>query len=52
MHKKIVLLMSLPAALFLHAQDVSEIRNTATVYGNNMTQGSAKYMGMAGLWEQ
>ncbi|CAM3836576.1 OmpP1/FadL family transporter [Elizabethkingia bruuniana] len=48
MHKKIVLLMSLPAALFLHAQDVSEIRNTATVYGNNMTQGSAKYMGMAG----
>lgn len=40
--------MSLPAALFLHAQDVSEIRNTATVYGNNMTQGSAKYMGMAG----
>lgn len=40
--------MSLPAALFLHAQDVSEIRNTATVYGNNMTQGTAKYMGMAG----
>ncbi|OPB89046.1 OmpP1/FadL family transporter [Elizabethkingia ursingii] len=48
MHKKIVLLMSLPAALFLHAQDVSEIRNAATVYGNNMTQGTAKYMGMAG----
>ncbi len=40
--------MSLPAALFMHAQDVSEIRNAATVYGNNMTQGTAKYMGMAG----
>ncbi len=48
MHKKIVLLLSVPAALYLHAQDVTEIRNAASVYGNNMTQGSAKYMGMAG----
>lgn len=44
--------MSLPAALFLHAQDVSEIRNTATVYGNNMTQDLLNIWVWPELWEQ
>ncbi|NAW51851.1 hemin receptor [Elizabethkingia argentiflava] len=40
--------MSLPAAVFLHAQDAAEVRNAATVYGNNMTTGTARSFGMAG----
>ncbi|NAW51850.1 hemin receptor [Elizabethkingia argentiflava] len=37
-----------PAVLFLHAQENTEIRNAATVYGNNMTLGTSRYLGMAG----
>lgn len=40
--------MSLSAACFLQAQDVSVITNTMDVYGNSVMKGNAKFDAMAG----
>ncbi|WP_300670625.1 hemin receptor [Soonwooa sp.] len=48
MLKRTLLILTLPAAFYLQAQDISEIRNTTDVYNNNSINGTAKYVGMAG----
>lgn len=48
MLKRTLLVLCLPAAFYLKAQDISEIRNTTDVYNNNSISGTAKYVGMAG----
>lgn len=40
--------MGLTAAIYLHAQDVSVIKNASEVYGNSYNIGSAKYTAMGG----
>lgn len=46
--KKTLVLMSVGAAFFLKAQDVSTIQNTADIYSNTQKVGSAKFNAMAG----
>lgn len=48
MLKKTITLFGISAAFYLHAQDVSIIRNTADIYSGNIYEGSAKYNAMAG----
>lgn len=48
MIKRTLIILSVSAAYFVQAQDVSTIRNTVDVYSNSATNGSSKYMGMAG----
>ncbi|MBL3546305.1 OmpP1/FadL family transporter [Chryseobacterium sp. KMC2] len=48
MLKKSLVLMSVSAAFFAQAQDVSVIRNTVDVYSSSPMVGSAKFNGMAG----
>lgn len=48
MIKKSLLVLSISAAYFAQAQDISTIRNTADVYSNTALNGSAKYNAMAG----
>ena len=48
MQKNIFTLLSITAAFFAQAQDVSTIRNTVEVYSNSTLAGSAKYNAMAG----
>ncbi len=48
MLKRTLLILTLPAAFYLQAQDISEIKNTTDVYNNNSINGTAKYVGMAG----
>jgi len=48
MIKKTLLMLSISAAYFVQAQDVSTIRNTVDIYSNNQISGSSKYQGMAG----
>lgn len=48
MLKKSLVLMSISAAFFAQAQDVSIIRNTADVYSNGPMVGSSKFNAMAG----
>ncbi|AZB02005.1 hemin receptor [Chryseobacterium joostei] len=48
MLKKSLVLMSISAAFFAQAQDVSLIRNTVDVYSSNPMVGSAKFNAMAG----
>ena len=48
MLKKSLVIMSVAAAFFAQAQDVSVIRNTIDVYSNSQFGGSAKFNAMAG----
>lgn len=48
MLKKSLVIMSISAAFFAQAQDVSVIRNTIDVYSNSQFGGSAKFNAMAG----
>ncbi|WP_160136751.1 OmpP1/FadL family transporter [Chryseobacterium sp. c4a] len=48
MLKKSLVLMSISAAFYAQAQDVSLIRNTVDVYSSSPMVGSAKFNGMAG----
>lgn len=48
MIKKTILILSVSAAYFVQAQDVSTIKNTAEVYSNSALNGSGKYQSMAG----
>ncbi|MGE4513507.1 MAG: hemin receptor, partial [Chryseobacterium sp.] len=48
MLKKSLAIMSISAAFFAQAQDVSVIRNTVDVYSNAPNVGSAKFNAMAG----
>lgn len=48
MTKKILSIGLIPIAIYLNAQDVSTIRNTAEVYSNGISVGTAKYNAMAG----
>lgn len=48
MIKKSLIILSISAAYFANAQDVSTIRNTADVYSNSSLMGSSKYNAMAG----
>ncbi len=48
MIKKSALFLGLTAAIYLHAQDVSVIRNTAEIYSNSNDLGTARYNAMAG----
>lgn len=48
MIKKSLMILSISAAYFANAQDVSTIRNTAEVYSNSSLNGSSKYNSMAG----
>lgn len=48
MIKKSLMILSISAAYFANAQDVSTIRNTAEVYSNSALNGSSKYNSMAG----
>ncbi len=48
MIKNSFLLLSISAAFFVQAQDVSTIRNTTEIYSNTNLNGSAKYQSMAG----
>jgi hypothetical protein len=48
MLKKSLAIMSISAAFFVQAQDVSGIRNTVDVYSNSPNVGSAKFNAMAG----
>lgn len=51
MIKKSLMILSISAAYFANAQDVSTIRNTAEVYSNSSLNGSSKYNSMAGSME-
>ena len=42
------MILSISAAYFAQAQDISTIRNTVDVYSNSATQGSSKYQSIAG----
>lgn len=48
MIKKVLLIVSVSAAYFINAQDISTIRNTVEVYSNSSLTGSARYNAMAG----
>ena len=48
MIKKTFIVLGVAAAYFANAQDISTIRNTAEVYSNSVSNGSAKYNAMAG----
>ena len=48
MFKKSITLLSISAAFYLNAQDVSIIKNTIDIYSGNQYEGSAKYNAMAG----
>ena len=48
MIKKTLLVLSVSAAYFAQAQDISVIRNTVDVYSNSSLNGTSKYQGMAG----
>lgn len=48
MLKKSLFIMSISAAFFVQAQDVSLIRNTLDVYSNSQIGGSAKFNAMGG----
>lgn len=48
MIKKSLALLSISAAFFAHAQDITVIKNSADVYSNQSLPGSAKYNAMAG----
>ena len=48
MFKKSITLLSISAAFYLNAQDVSIIKNTVDIYSGNQYEGSAKYNAMAG----
>lgn len=48
MIKKSLALLSISAAFFVQAQDVSTIRNSVDVYSDNSMVGSAKFNSMAG----
>lgn len=48
MIKKSLALFGVVAAFYLHAQDVSTIKNTIGVYSNPSSDGSSKYNAMAG----
>lgn len=48
MLKKSLVIMSISAAFFVQAQDVSVIRNTLDVYSNSQIGGSAKFNAMGG----
>lgn len=41
-------MLTIPAAFYLKAQDISELRNIIDVYSNNPITGTAKYTAMAG----
>ncbi|MBP7173748.1 MAG: hemin receptor [Cloacibacterium sp.] len=48
MIKKISVVIGVSVGAFFYAQDVSVIKNTSEVYGNNYNIGSAKYTAMGG----
>lgn len=48
MIKKSLIVVSISAAFFLNAQDVSVIKNTTEIYSGSNNVGSAKYNSMAG----
>lgn len=48
MIKKSLVILSISAAYFANAQDVSTIRNSAEIYSNSTVHGSSKYNAMAG----
>lgn len=48
MIKNSLIVLSLSAAYFVNAQDVSTLRNTVEVYSNSSLNGSSKYNAMAG----
>lgn len=48
MIKKTFLILSISAAYFANAQDVSTLKNTAEIYSNSSLLGSSKYNSMAG----
>lgn len=48
MIKKSLMILSISAAYFANAQDVSTIKNNTEVYSNSSLSGSAKYNSMAG----
>lgn len=48
MIKKSFIILGIAAAYFANAQDISTLRNTADIYSNSATLGSAKYNAMAG----
>lgn len=54
MRKKLGLILSIPAAMYLQAQqstpywDFTELRNSSAIYGNHLDNGTARYMGMGG----
>lgn len=48
MIKKSLMILSISAAYFANAQDISTIRNTAEVYSNSSLNGTSKYNSMAG----
>jgi hypothetical protein len=48
MIKNSLIVLSLSAAYFVNAQDVSTLRNTVDVYSNTSFNGSSKYNSMAG----
>ena len=48
MIKKSFIVLGISAAYFANAQDISTLRNTADIYSNSASIGSAKYNGMAG----
>ena len=48
MIKNSLIVLTLSAAYFVNAQDISTVKNTVEVYSNSALNGSAKYNGMAG----
>ena len=48
MLKKSITVLSISAAFFVNAQDVSIIKNTVDIYSGNQLDGSAKFNSMAG----
>lgn len=48
MIKKSFIVITLSAAYFAHAQDISTLKNTVEVYSNSSLNGSSKYNAMAG----
>lgn len=48
MIKRTLTILSISAAYFVQAQNISTIQNTVDVYSGSASNGSSKYMGMAG----
>ena len=48
MLKKSITVLSISAAFYVSAQDISIIKNTVDIYSSNQLQGSAKFNAMAG----